>query len=540
MPALPAPERRLSLFILLAFLALIVVPYLIAPLILPQNSVWGGLLGSADDQNVHLMWARQARDGAFFFRDLFTTESLKSGQNPLFFNLLPLLVGWLSRLSGLDVAFPYHALRVALSAWALWQFHLLSLAFTSREDKWSRARILSLALLAFTTGAGFLASLPIGGVFFIDRPDQNFPLMPEAYFLLSAFAYPLNIASFGLLALVFRCFIEKKAAAMAFFAALSLGNIHTYDALPLIATAAFWALWQWKNRDFAAAKIALISIFGALLPVIYQFLVFQGSEEFRIKALTPTAAPNLASMLLGFAPLLVLAALGIKKWRDFPAAKLLLLWIVVTFALIYAPVSFARKMTEGVQIPLVLLAAIGLNELVSRLCNASARRMIAALVLGVLALSPGQFFGWIWNNTLENNLSRATKVFMPALALSSGDAGALRAINQQKEVGAVLCLPMLGSYVPRATGKFTYAGHWAETLNMEKQKFPRVVRFYSGQMSADEARAFLRDNGIRWIVEGQFERGIRSDFSMATDLGLQPIFSGGDAENGLTRVFAVP
>ncbi|MBW3637349.1 MAG: hypothetical protein KY445_12950 [Armatimonadetes bacterium] len=538
----PVSHSRLASLILLGFLALITLPYALAPLILPQNAVWGGLLGSADDQNVHLMWARQAQEGAFFLRDKFTTESLVSGEKPLFFNVLPALMGILARIFGVDVVFPYHVLRVALAAWALWQFHQLARLVTRRDETDNRLPIFALLLLCFTTGAGFLASLPFFGRFlFIDRPDGNFPLMPEAFFLLSAFAYPLNIASFGLLALLFRKLIEKSGALTAFFAALLLANIHTYDALPFLATATLWALWQAKNAEKSAMRVTLAAICGAILPVAYQFFVFRGSEEFRLKALTVTAPPDLPSMLLVFAPLLVLAAFGIRKWREFPAIPLLLLWIATTFALVYAPTtlfSFARKMIEGVQIPLVLLAAIGAGALWDKMAAFGPRQLVFALGLGILMISPAQFFGWIWNNTLENNAAR-WRVLMPPLALSRGDAAALRAIEKQGGDGAVLSLPYLGSYVPRATGKWTYAGHWAETLRFETEKFPRVARFYQGRMTPDEARAFLCDHRIRWVVEGQFEREFSGGVSVASQLGLRPIFRGGDAETGMTTVFEV-
>ncbi len=532
---LPAFERRAALWILLGFLALITLPYLLAPLLLPAGLTWGGLLGSADDQSVHLMWARQARDGHFFFRDLYTTESLLSGEKPLFFNVLPALMGFLSRLTGLEVAFPYHALRIALAAWALWQFHHLAASVTAGEERFSRARIAALSLLAFTTGAAFLAGVPgFSRFLFIDSPTGNFPLMPEAFFLLSAFAYPLNIASFGLLCLIFRLVLENKSAPAAFIGALLLSNIHTYDALPLLVTLALWLAWQRK-----VAKAALAAILGALIPVIYQVVVFRGSAEFRLKALTITAPPDVFSMGFAFAPLLILAAFGAKKWRDLPAMRLLLVWIVATFALVYAPTtlfSFARKMIEGVQIPLVLLAGIGLGEILARFSNAPARKLVFGATIGVLAISPALFYGWITQNTLENNASRL-RVLMPPLALSGGDAGALRAIDAQPEAGAVLCLPVLGAYVPRATGKFTYVGHWAETLNRDA-KFAQLTRFYRGQMTPAEARDFLAKNRIRWVIEGQFERALSGETSMAKMLGLTPIYQGGGAPEGVTRVYS--
>lgn len=128
---------------------------------------------------------------------------------------------------------------------------------------------------------------------------------------------------------------------------------------------------------------------------------------------------------------------------------------------------------------------------------------------------------------------------MPPVSVTQGEAGALRALNNQKGEGAVLCLIFLGSFVPRATNKPVYMGHWAETLRFE-EKFNRGLRFYRGQMSPEQARAFLKENHIRWVVEGPFERNLGRREVPWQELGLQPIYSGGDAEGGLTKVYVVP
>ena len=41
----------------------------------PDGFEYFRLLYNPDDQNVHLAWARQAAQGRFFFRDLFTTRA---------------------------------------------------------------------------------------------------------------------------------------------------------------------------------------------------------------------------------------------------------------------------------------------------------------------------------------------------------------------------------------------------------------------------------------------------------------------------------
>ena len=505
------------------------LPYAWAWFITPLNMTWGGLLFSADDQNVHLMWARQAQNGAFFARDLFTTEGLISGARPLFFNLLTLAMGWLSRLTGLEVGISYHIFRVAGAAWALWQLHLLSWSLTRGAPEKANARLWTLALAAFTTGAGFIALVPgvLARFIFIDRADNliGWPLMPEAFFYLSALIYPLNIVSYGLLALVFRHIWDGKWWA-ALVGALLLSNIHTYDALPLIVIALVWALWNWKTER-AQSQRAGAAIAGALIPVVYQVIVFRDSTEFRIKALTLTPPPAWYHLLISFAPLLILAIWGWFTLREYKGARnLLALWAVVVLAMVYVPTSifsFARKMIEGFQLPLLILAGAALASL--------KRPIVAGLIVAVLAISPFLTTNWILENAAENNASRLG-LLMPVLYLHDSEVAALRFITTQSEPGAVLCFPFTGAYVPRATGHYTYVGHWAETLDRDR-KWSLTQRFFRGQMAPDEARAWLRENKIRWILEGPFERAL-SGRSAARELGLKPLFEAGTGENKTT------
>ena len=81
-------EKRRLRWLIVAFLVATTLPYLWAAALAPRGFVYSGLLFSPDDQNVHLMWARQAAEGRLFVQDLFTTEHLTTGEKPLFNNLL--------------------------------------------------------------------------------------------------------------------------------------------------------------------------------------------------------------------------------------------------------------------------------------------------------------------------------------------------------------------------------------------------------------------------------------------------------------------
>jgi len=149
------------------------------------------------------------------------------------------------------------------------------------------------------------------------------------------------------------------------------------------------------------------------------------------------------------------------------------------------------------------------------------------------------FFSWTLANAGENNDTRVRKFLMPPYYFSNADAGALRFLRDVPDKNAaVLCLPILGSYVPRATGLFTFVGHWAETLDKDR-KLGEEARFYRGQMAPNQARAFLKNNGIRYIIESPFERALAPNSSTARALRYKAIYSSNTPDVGDTTIYEV-
>lgn len=510
----------------------IALPYLWAFLIVPPGYVWGGLLFNPDDQNVHLAWAKSAAQGQLFSRDGFTTENLSDGSRPLFFNALTAFIGLLLKITALPVVTIYHFLRLIFAACALKWFHDLCAQWTHSP----RVRLTAVALAAFAGGAGWLQNwLPqvFAGIHFVDKPAQAIAMMPEAWGFFSAFVFTLNIATMALLCLAlarllrFQQSAQRRDLIVSAISAFFLSNIHTYDALPLMILIIAATLWQRERKNWKGAAIVIIA---ASLPVLYQVVVFAGSEEFRLKALTPTSAPPLWDLAFSYGFLLLLALTGAWQLRREQGARWPLLWIVITFVIIYAPVSFARKMIEGVHLPLCFLAAVAIVALIERAHSVSLQRFSLAAFVAFLSISSWQFVAWcVGENWRDNNISRGP--LMPPLLLTQGDMGALRYLNalpnERKDLRAVLSFPKLGNYIPQATGFNTYIGHWAETLHRD-EKIAQMTAFYDGSMSETRALKWLRDNRIAYLIEGEYERGIFPNTLPSARFGWKPLWT----ENG--------
>lgn len=529
-------------------LLVLTLPYLWAWLLSPGDGVYSGFLYNPDDQNVHLSWARQAHDGAFFFRDLFTTESLQSGEKPLFTNLLCWAMGVLSRLTTLPLIWIYHAFRVVFSILALWWFAALCAHLTS--DK--RVRFTAVALAAFGGGAGFLAPLFPGRIF-IDRADTiGFPMMPEAFTFASAFVFPLFISAVALLPLIYLLTLRAqqtgklKFALVAAIAAFLLTNIHTYDALPLDVVMLLWAISSTRLASGEASNVQTIRartlaplfvISGTLPMLIYQRFVLSNSEEFRVKALSPKPAPPFLDLFLSLSPLLLLAIVGayfIFQKREDKRAHLMVLWAFVTLAMVYTPtslVSFARKMIEGVHLPLCFLAALGLVSLLDHLrVPRGANRVLVGGFVALMSVSSAMFVAWCLSNARDNNASRA-QFLMPPLYLPIEADRAMQALNTLDEPRnrAVLCLIYWSNYIPQRTGFPVYTGHFDETLHV-KQKNGEALRFLTGQMDAAQSLSWLRQNHIGFVLIGPNEKA-----AGARNLSFPVLWHGGQ-----TTIYRVP
>jgi hypothetical protein len=349
---------------------------------------------------------------------------------------------------------------------------------------------------------------------------------------------------------------KLKYAFIAALAAFVLTNVHTYDALPLNVVMLLWAISSTRmsrgeatnvQTMHARALAPLLVILGTLPMLFYQRFVLSNSEEFRVKAFSEKPPPPFLDLVLSLSPLLLLAIIGayfIFQRREDKRAHLMILWAFVTLAMVYIPsiisslfntptsvIPFARKMIDGVHLPLCFLAALGLVHLLDRFrVPRTANRVLVGGFVALMSVSSAMFVVWCLNNARDNNQSRA-QFLMPPLYLPTEAANAMQALNQLDEPRnrAVLCLMLWGNYVPPMTGFPVYTGHFDETLHV-KRKNGEALRFLSGQMDAAQSLSWLRQNNIGFVLIGPNEKA-----AGARDLSFPVLWQGGQ-----TTIYRVP
>jgi hypothetical protein len=102
----------------------------------------------------------------------------------------------------------------------------------------------------------------------------------------------------------------------------------------------------------------------------------------------------------------------------------------------------------------------------------------------------------------------------PRFYLSNGEWQALTWLRDAADHDqVVLCAPQTGMFVPAWAGQRVVYGHPFETVDAERRE-AQVQAYWAGEMEPEEREAFLRENRVRYVLEGPRELKIgnwRSD-----------------------------
>ncbi len=138
--------------------------------------------------------------------------------------------------------------------------------------------------------------------------------------------------------------------------------------------------------------------------------------------------------------------------------RLLILWFIVGFVLIYFPFSLQRRFMLGFYIPSACLGVIGIQ----RITRNNAKK-------------------WLWPLTfflsvITNGLLILAGIFgvmarSPAVFLEKSESQALAWISANTPMDSIiLASPDMGLFIPADTGRRVLYGHPFETVNAEQEK----------------------------------------------------------------------
>lgn len=485
----------------LAIVLLASVPYIHGAAITPAGYHFVGLTQNVEDGAVYLSWTRQAADGHFYIRNLFTNDP----QPKAAFNLLFLVMGCVARLTHLSCIAVYHLFRVLLGIGLLFAVYRFSMLFVSDR----RARLLLIPLVGLSSGIGWLI------------PNVQFPTgsvdvwQPEAITFLSIYLNPLFLAGLLLMlgSLYYLILMERtgraRYAVFAGLLVLLLGNIHSYDVLTVgcvwLAYTACRAIIDRKPR-WRAMALSLLAAIIALPSLAYQFHVYQIDAVYRERANTAVASPPITSFLTGFGLVLIAAIVGAailfaeykKTSRDDDAPRypflLPVVWSVVGFAIPYIPIAQQRKLIMGLHIPLCILAAVAIARLGARWKPIFSAGLLCALMLALFQTN-SKFLQTDIGLLSEGKTVTITVPYLTTDQLKAMDYVGAHASPDQ----STLANPQFAIFLPGYADRPVYCGHWSETPEY-RRKLNMFLSLVSPVVPIPTKRSILLETGSDYAV----------------------------------------
>jgi hypothetical protein len=509
-----AASRRLPplwLWLGIGLALLTLVPYVYAHLAQPPGRVFMGFFFLGDDANTYLAKMRGGLEGAWLWTNRYTTEP----SQPVYFFVFWIVLGHLSGLFNLNLLLTFHLAMFAGAVLLLFASKVFIDYFVEGET----ARRWALVFLAIGLGCGYVIQAIGKPVFFGQQTDTLDWRMPElsAFYSILALPHFAWAAAFQALAAVWTLkAAEKGSLKLGFAAGLAwLGEASIHAQMPILVGAAVVAAVLYRRvspRGYVAVAIALAMVAPY---VLYSYVELHNPEVSRWSGQwRNNFAPDLLSLGLALAPQLLLAALALPRMlrRRSRGDAFLLAWLVLLALILWAPTpagNLRRRFFDGIYLPLVVMAAEGMYQVLVPLLRGRARRLVPFTYVAFAAIG-SQFL-------LIGPLLVATN---PIYSVPSGDYQALQWLAP-KPAGVVLTSDRLGLYVPAYTPDTTYTGQYSETFNW-RAKVQEANDLLQGR--ADLA-AFISAHHVRYVIWSS------ADTTAAPPPVLgSPVFSSGGTE----------
>lgn len=496
-------------FLLIAFLILTLnaLPNYLAFLKTPPGQVFSGQASWFDpwDINAYVAALGQGQSGNLLLQNSYTTLS----HQPVLYYPLYTLTGYL--LPKVNSFLLFHILAGAVGLLLFFTIWRTSNFFLKSEKR------SLLAALMISLGGG------LGWMFF--PTVQSSDLFMTGFTFTSHFqraheglAVIFYLLTFGFFYLA----VEKRSLIFNLFSLASLSLLALFYPFYILSFALVGGLYSFtvylrREETFPLTYFSASLITGGITSLMY--IAHLGSSNAFGSVLgqnLPT--PDLPEIILGYGVLLPLFLYSLKYGKG-PGKLFLSLWFIVNILLAYLPFGFARFYLRTLYFPLILLS---LPVIIKLFQSKNLLLKLSALLLIGSVLVSGFFI------TYKRLLEIGNR--NPWYYLSKEEGEAIRFLRTGQSAG-VLAAYRLGNILPALTQNSVYFGHLLQTPKAQ-EKISGLYRFYGGNLSETEARQFLKDEGVDYIIWGAEEQ------IMSENAGydfLKPVF-----ERGQITIFESP
>jgi hypothetical protein len=515
-------EWILALSLAGAVTILLTVPYILGYGLARPGTVFTGVLMNPEDSQSYFAKMLQGYDGRWFYTITYTSED----HVPALVGTFYIVLGHIARLLGLTAEIVWHGARVIADMFMFTTtFVFIATFIRDYQTRW-----IAYLLAIFSSGLGWLLLLA-GKSQWLGAFPVDFK-MPEAHLFFTGLTFPHVAVAIGLMLAYFLLLIRMSTnvrrnwfyAVLAGLVVLVLGFVFPFIVILMgLTVASYWLYSCLRSRSLLWKVGALYLVSFVILAPLFLYFVLTARENAAFQAWLSqaiTPSPPIPHYAIAYGALLLFAILPLLL-REHPVRQgestaLLWIWIFSAALLVYAPLSQQRRFVLGVQIPLAILASIGLTRVVlpalkqtgtfrrlvqnPRYSMAGLERLFIFLFLAVMSLSNIYVLA-----DLSANLSfRQPYPFFRTHA----EIAAINWIQTNTDRSDIIFAGyQTGNYLGAHAGNHVVIGHWAETTEWEK-KYREAYRFYNPLTDDQWRRDFLNHYNVSYVWLGPEERSL--------------------------------
>ncbi|MFA6322198.1 MAG: hypothetical protein WCX71_01825 [Candidatus Buchananbacteria bacterium] len=475
------------------------------------------------DWFVYYSYLEQVRQGHYLFKDLFTPEA----HQPTL-NIFWLGVGLLAKYLSLSNILALNLARILLIP----VFYFVAYLFIALIFLEKKMRQLAVLILTFSSGFGALLldrfiRFPAN----LSNGNLNWPMdlwVPELNTYFTLYYSPHFIASLILIIIIFLFTVlyatNQKLiyAVYSGLAALLLFSFHPFHVVTIFAVILFY----FACRVFQARKIIIkdITYYTILLlisfPAVFYYGYFiQNDEVLRIKyaqniCFTTPLWLTIASLGLPFWAAIYVLFLRLKKQLNYSgsvaALNFIFIWVAVQFGLMFSPVLFQRRLSEGIHFPLAMLTALAWPELsrwfkqqktATQKLFCTQRHLLAMFLVFLLTVSN------LFVISADLYMYYTRKEF---IYFDRDYVAAMEYLKKFKDDKVVLATAKrVVAVLPAYSGKTVYAGHGVETISFFAKE-EEIAWFFQQNHDENIELNFLRKRNIGYIFYSKAEKELGS------------------------------
>jgi len=272
-------------------------------------------------------------------------------------------------------------------------------------------------------------------------------------------------------------------------------TLHPWQGELLILIVGMVELVRWRDhRGGRDLGLPLVTLLLTGLPLVYYLGLGHLDLSWGLARQASKHSFSLGSILLGVAPLAIVALLGYRgRPRSFlelvtrcwpPAA--LLIWVLSATELGATPLHAFN----GITLPLAVLAVLGVARSGWRVPRA---RLVTAVVLAAATIPANVYAIAVAHQFTAPTAGNANFI-------TRDERDALAYLRRDPDDGGVLTQFYLGEAVPARTGRHTLVGDclWSEPRCMPRSLTADAL--FTGTMSSGQARSFVLGSGARFVL----------------------------------------